>query len=704
MSLVFSKPDFTDVKKTKQWYTDNIRYISTKYNVRAQIVTERVDDVLENPVDEALRMYTYYIGRQQNRDYTYSNQKADGTEHTKWVPGQKLASLIDYMLGVGIKLVDSFKINIEATSKAAYNQKTSMIEQAMLRYKLKPQFDEIAELGVNFNPMGAADIQSEEELEEVIESYKDESEQLAYELAEDIRLRNDYDSLAKGALFHTLLGGAIGIEHTVANKKQWQEVVPFYDLIWDSSEEKDVHKKDKFVGRIYHYTPEEFLHKYSDWLEPEEIDIIKRINNQNYNEILPSDGMFQWVKIKNNQPLIIGIKGYWVGFKDLPYKEKTDKYGNTHMSKKREEKGGFKTMTVYKGILAGGKFIVDYGEQKNIVRNISNRGDAELPIKVFSPGAVLGEVRSFASKLHNLQDRIDFYENEIIKMVNQAKGKKHIIHKNKLGSDSSKQVLSDFEDLGFHVSDGEQDGEGQSRERMVEVVDMTLDPNVQSLVILKQEQERMMEEIINTSKIALGQQSGYVGAKTQAASISQSSYGTLNFYTSFVRFIENCLQYGTNQYKVCVSSQSEDEIPLIGERGVKYAKITEDFTFEDFRVYIKVIDIISDEAKARLVNIALAFVQNGMLDPLDYIEIEKAKTYTDLLKTLRVSLQKKKKEQEKQAMMQQMMAQAIEEQKNAGKINEREMIESGQNYRKNVDAEVKVATSQPAQEAEAVPA
>jgi hypothetical protein len=289
-------------------------------------------------------------------------------------------------------------------------------------------------------------------------------------------------------------------------------------------------------------------------------------------------------------------------------------------------------------------------------------------------------------------------------MVNQAKGKKHIIHKNKLGSDSSKQVLSDFEDLGFHVSDGEQDGEGQSRERMVEVVDMTLDPNVQSLVMLKQEQERMMEEIINTSKIALGQQSGYVGAKTQAASISQSSYGTLNFYTSFVRFIENCLQYGTNQYKVCVSSQSEDEIPLIGERGVKYAKITEDFTFEDFRVYIKVIDIISDEAKSRLVNIALAFVQNGMLDPLDYIEIEKAKTYTDLLKTLRVSLQNKKKEQEKQAMMQQMMAQAIEEQKNAGKINEREMIESGQNYRKNVDAEVKVATSQPAQEAEAVPA
>lgn len=696
MSIIINKPDFTDVKDIKTWYADNVRYISSKYNRRSGVVADMVDDILEPPVTEALRMYTYYIGRQPNIDYQYSNQKADGTPFTKWIPGQKLASLLDYMLGVGIKLIDSFKVNIEATSKAAYNKKTATIEQALLRFKFKKDFDEIAEMGVNFDPMGASQIGTEEELQESIENYKDEAEELAQDLAEDIRLRNDYSVLAKNILFHTLIGGATGVEHKVHNKKQWQEVVPPYELIWDSGDDKDVHTADRFVGRIFQQTPEEFLNLYSEQLEPAEIDIIKKINNSNYNELLPSIDGFNWVVIKNNQPYIVSVKGFWVGFKDLPYYEKEDKYGNKHIAKSKK-KSQFQTKTVYKATLGGGKFLVDYGEQTNIVRNISSKGDAELPIKVFTPGIVLGEVRSFASKLHNHQDRIDFYENEIIKMVGQAKGKKHVIHKNKLGSSTSKAVLEDFESLGFHVSDGEQDGEGQTRERMVEVVDMTLDPNVQSLIALKQEQERIMEEIINTSKIALGQQTGYVGAKTQMASINQSSYGTLSFYTSFVKFIEQNLQYGTNQYKVCMASQPEDEIPLLNERGVKYAQITKDFTFEDFRVYIRVIDIISDEAKARLVNIALAFVQNGMLDPLDYIEIERAKTFSDLLKTLKLSLVKKKNEEKQKEMLQQMMMQAMEEQRNATKINEREIAETGQNYRKEVDAGVKLATAKPQQ-------
>lgn len=695
MSSVLTKPNILDPEKAKLWYQDNIRYIASKYNRKSQVIVDLSDEILENPVEEAMRMYSYYLGRQANRDYAYTNQKADGTQHTKWISGQKLASMVDYMLGVGSKLVDSFKVNIEATSKAAYNRKTATIDQARLKHKFQSEFNELSEIGVQFDPTGGQPVTSPEELEDFEKTYVDEAEEKAYTLGEDIRLRNDYDSLAKEALFHTIVGGVIGIEHSIINAKQWQEIVPIYDLIWDNSESRNVHKKDKFVGRLVYLTPEEVLSTYGNQLTAEQRKEISEINSNNYNNItaaIDNPTGFKWVTLRNNQPVLVGVRAYWVGLKDINYKKTTDKFGNEHYRK--TDVPEYTTTTVYKGTLFCNKYIVDYGENTNVVRNINNKGDAELPIKVYSPGITLGAVRSYASRLHEHQDRIDFYSNELIKKVVDAKGKKFVINKNRLGTSTSQQVLQDFESMGFHVTDGNQDGEGNSGERIVDVVDMTLDPNINIILELKREEERLMEEIINASKIAMGQQSNYVGAKTQAASITQSSYGTLHFYTSFVDYIEHNFQFAINQSKLALMSESETDIPLIGTDGVKYMKVTKDFTFEDFRVYIRVIDMISEEAKGRLLNIALAFTQNGMLDPIDYLELERAKTYSDLIRHFRTSMKKKQLEAQQQQVMMQIMQQAQIEKQAAAKLDETALKEQGANYREELAVGQKMMSEQ----------
>ena len=116
----------------------------------------------------------------------------------------------------------------------------------------------------------------------------------------------------------------------------------------------------------------------------------------------------------------------------------------------------------------------------------------------------MGENRSVVARLHKHQDRIDFITNEITKMLNRAKGKVYLINRQKLGSSTAKDVISDFERMGIHITDGSATGEdfvpGQDA-RMVEVVDMTLDPNVQQYVNLRVEEERLMEEIVNIPKI-----------------------------------------------------------------------------------------------------------------------------------------------------------------------------------------------------------
>ncbi len=51
-----------------------------------------------NPVDEIVRMYTYYLGRQYNKDYYYTTQDQNNCDlPTVWINGQKVTSLVDFM-------------------------------------------------------------------------------------------------------------------------------------------------------------------------------------------------------------------------------------------------------------------------------------------------------------------------------------------------------------------------------------------------------------------------------------------------------------------------------------------------------------------------------------------------------------------------------------------------------------------------------
>jgi hypothetical protein len=381
--------------------------------------------------------------------------------------------------------------------------------------------------------------------------------------------------------------------------------------------------------------------------------------------------------------------------KDLGYEKSTDKFGNNHYSKIRNgRKGQYWTKTVYKATLIGNKYVVEHGETTNIVRKTDNPGDVLLPLQVFIPNMVMGENRSVVARLHQHQDRIDYITNEVTKMMTRAKGKVYIINRQKLGTSSAKDVISDFERMGIHITDGSATGEefvaGQDA-RMVEVVDMTLDPNVQQLIALRREEERLMEEIVNIPKIALGQQAGYVGAKTQAGTIAQSNLGTAYLYQGFVQFIEKQLAFALNQYKLTLIDEPETTIPVVGTKGKEYLKVTKEFQMEELGVYIKVKDFIDDAARERLIGIAQAAMQNQVIDFLEYIQIEKCKTYTELENQLEYTLNKKKRDAEKQQQMMQMMQQAQMEQQRAQQSGVQQMKEQGANYRKELDVQGKMA-------------
>jgi hypothetical protein len=382
------------------------------------------------------------------------------------------------------------------------------------------------------------------------------------------------------------------------------------------------------------------------------------------------------------------VTGYWVGMKDLGYEKSKDKFGNIHYSKIRNNrKGQYWTKTVYKATLIGNRYVVENSEDTNIVRKTDNPGDVELPLKVFMPNMVMGENRSVVARLHQHQDRIDYITNEITKMMNRAKGKVYLINKQKLGTSTAKDVISDFERMGIHITDGSATGEdfvaGQDA-RLVEVVDMTLDPNVQQLVSLRREEERLMEEIVNIPKVALGQQQGYVGAKTQAGTIAQSNLGTTYLYQGFIQFIEKQLAHALNQFKITLIDEPEQYIPVVGTKGKEYLKLTEEFSFEELGVFIKIRDFIDDQARERLLMQAQAAMQNQMIDMVDYLKIEQAKTYSETISELEYSINKKKREMQEQQAQAQQMAMMQQEAQMGQQAELQAMKEENANYREEL--------------------
>lgn len=690
-------------QKTPEWYLLNARYIVSNYNnyPNSWVQTDSNREVRLRPIDEMIENLAFYMSRQENKIFNFATKDENNCDlPVPYVRGGKLASLIDFMLGKFVETIQNMNPTVQSTSKAAVNKKTELLSKMLLKFELRDMIEELQDIsGVEFNPVGNKDREFEmkEDIFRFMEKdYKEQAEEYAMRLAEDIMIRNRFVETYKQAAFNVLYSGICGIIDYVENGKVWQKVIPSYNLIWDNSVDDEFNHLAKFAGYVEWLTPSEILANNNFNLSAEAREELSRVTADTISSIFPDTlwytGTFKWFRtLPSKAPRIAVFRGFWIGSKDLRYRKGEDPYGKTRYSKLSKEKKRSKywTSIVHKVTVIGNKYVVESGEDNNIVRNQVNPSDSELPIKIFIPNMVMGENRSIVSRLRNHQVFIDYLSVEITKMLIRNKGKVYIINKHKLGSATSQELLNDFERIGLHVSDGNATGEdmanGENR-NVVETVDMTLDPNVQRLVELRREEERLMEEIVNISKIALGQQSSYVGAKTQAGTISQTALGTLNLYEGFVKFIENSLQHAINQYKLSLVNEPETEIPLVGTKGRYYMQQTKDIRFEEFQVWIVVKDYISEQARERLLMVAQAMAQNQQIDMIDYIKVEQCRSYSELMNELEYSIKKKKREAMQAQAMQQLQQEAMQQQALQAQQQQEALRQQGANYRTEVTA------------------
>lgn len=680
LPTVYYQPDqaILDKDKTHEWYMNNARYISTFYNIPQNIYDPTDKYISLGQAEQMFRLFSYYKGQQPNVAFKHTTMDYFNNEiPAVWIKGQEISQLVNFALGVATSMIN----NIEWSCKSLSDKSAKEWEDISLKLKvalaLKRTFEQQGVFDVKYNPVEGADVDDEDDIDDFMSKYKNESEisaiKIANALYESDFLKNTY---LRGML-HTLVGGLSAIYTYVENGRVCNEHKQCYNTIWDNRHDDYYNRQAQFCGFIDRLTPPELYLKYPELGANKgirtEIEAMAQ-QQTGWNEFMSyyNTGFnnLQWWNYNSNRMTVGVATVFWIGLRDTRLIKGNNKYGNERYNKqnKPDEPGDYWTADIYKATIVGNKYCVDYGLMDNVVRDYRNKSNPMLPIRIFIPEMEMGEGRSLVARGVNNQNEMDRLKYKIQEKTGNDLGKTYIINGNRLGAPESAGVyglLNDLKKMKVHVANisGEAN-DATDRQPIVETIDMSLDPNINRYIDLYHEQERILHRIWNYSDVSLGLQTRTIGKAVQEQSISQSSTGTVSLYDGYMEYIRQHMQYCLNTWKlVNVSDEEDNESLIVGKDGVQTLKLTKDFRWEDLLLFIEPNDTFDKESKARIQSLALAQAQNDRIDTIDYIEhIELATGKREMIKGLKLARKKRIKEMQAQEMKQQQAQEVLQQQ------------------------------------------
>jgi hypothetical protein len=260
--------------------------------------------------------------------------------------------------------------------------------------------------------------------------------------------------------------------------------------------------------------------------------------------------------------------------------------------------------------------------------------------------------------------------------------------------------MQDIVTLGFTVgnrSNGEEfDPALQRRGTMAEYLDFTFDADVRQMLELKMEEERLMNDMFNTSPIVMGTNKTYVGYNSQQQSINQATLALANDYENHMQFITNFLQHLLNYLKnYFLTEQGRAEAELfLSNRSMHFLETTEGLSFENLATFVDMRDNMSDMERQQIIGIAQTVLPTGNIEALiALIKIQSSYTKTDVINELEYFAERKMKEQQQAQQQQAMMQAALAEQQSQGQKDIQQMKNEGAVQAKSVEAEGRMANT-----------
>jgi hypothetical protein len=397
---------------------------------------------------------------------------------------------------------------------------------------------------------------------------------------------------------------------------------------------------------------------------------------------------FEWVGTGNNRRQLACVTSFW-------YSEHEEEIeGGEKMVTKNddgEEKISF--LKIHRTTIIANAVMKEWGLDENVVYHPNLTYLPMFPVRVFIPNMFGGTNRSVVDLTYDNQDQIDAYKFKIREAVSKDLGKTYVFNGAKM-KDLPQEVFANLKAMGIHVTtgvDGEDPGMLDNRP-MAEVVDMSMNKDILAYMQLITAENDEMEKVISASKIALGQQTSYVGLATQQQTIARNEMGMSSYTDGFMQYYADLQQYILNKAKIMyMDNEGAEEAELmLSKDGLEFFRNSSEFQIEDMMVRVDVEDIIDEGAKQRLLDIALAMAQNSQhtgFDMEDYLIVETSRTYTEMKKKFAEVIAKKKAESQRNQQQMAMMEAAEAEKQRQFQSGMQERAEQGKDGREMIKAE-----------------
>lgn len=608
-------------------------------------------------VEEIQRNFAYYNAQQANYQFAYLQQGSVGQDTpAPWTPGHEIYQTVQHMLGPMQKVFSSAKLTVESLDPSVQSIKARKIAMITTKKEFPAIFKQFSELGVEFMPEGA-----ESDMDAAIQSAMRKPahkvERFGLDIMNHINNVNSLKDFMPKRYRDCVIGKYCGIHVESHEGRIAYESVDPERLIWDrTSDDDDYNRYSLYKGFISWKSREEVALAYD--FGKDATSVLDKLFETNgspvanslssaFSNLGSTSTGFSWVEDQEVQRIAC-VTGYFVA--------------------RIVEKDGSSYYTLYKGTLIGDRVLAGFGEANNIIYDAKRPEFPLAPLWIYSHDTVRGVNICPVDRFRQLQEDCDSYLLKIRQLISNDLGKNYIVRGETLGGDAmlASTIMGDFKDNKITILNGANGEEPIANTRMIEVVDLTLDPNIKFYIEIRKEMIQEMRNVVSQSPITQGMQRTYIGGGTQQQTIAAASNGTVMMLQGFIQFFAMFQEYVLNVSKtMLLEAKSKDEAEMIfSEASRDFWEQLREVNTQDMQIRVELEDIIDDEERAEYTSIALAAIQNTKdtgFTFLDFLEVKKARTATELKRYMKERFEYNEKKKERQraedAEMQMMMQQ-----------------------------------------------
>jgi len=665
------------------------------------ILTSSITDDWSMKYRVMAECYKFFQSGSSGELTSFLQKAADGSDMpAMWLTMSSLKSKIEVLVG---ELEErGYDIRVRALNKEATSRKLDEKERLRVERRLQ-NIARFATAETGLPVQKDTDIpQSDAELDEKMDSYKDKAEIIVETALKYCNKREDFDDTRVKWFKDVWIAGKIFARNQIVRGMPESPRVDPLAFIYDRHCVKDDLSDSTFFGEVYYMPLGQAAERFN--LTKDELETANNAYNQfvgmtsqlmntpqTSNQFFDSipNATLGWFKNVDNIPRVLVCRTVWSDFKIRKYKNEVNtKYGTEHLQEITDEvrnrgKSPLITskMNVWRQVtLIGGTIVREWGECPNQARELSSLEMTEPPYKCWVPNYFLSSSVSKTEQVVGIELLRDIAAYNLQLAMNRSAGK--VVAYDiamKPENMTFEQVMGYAKTGGFIPVNSKEYQMMSGGMKIMDSYDLTMSGDINKFLEIMAFLDSQVDTILGTSP----ERQGNIPVASQAVGVTQAAVAGSNLVTApyfkgFERFCSRVLNQKAKFIKIAwANSDKELFAPIIGDAGIDFLKDNIDIDLDEFNVWVESLPpLLRDRDK--LENLVTLAVQSGTMEIQDALAILMEPDLKIAVRKLMRKAALRKMMEAQQAQAEQQQEAALQEKMKAADMQNQQMLMQNQ--------------------------